>query len=253
MPVLLDVDGSDSEDEVVAIGTGQFRRKSPGTGKEWMNEEINGSGDDKKLANGTRQNGNKRRRADIKPENILLQPNETAEYEDFPVPLLADFGKAWVTRSTDEQNPNACIGRGTPSYMAPEQVANVVSGTKILSHTNVYGVGVVLWRLMHGRTHRHPPYPAWVRLRQRSDTDELLLTDELPSDDTKYSRTLDRLVQYCLFEDPKRRSRIPSLKRWIHAAAKQAKLVPQRGTWPAAFAGSAQGYRERFKGFNTEK
>ncbi|KAK3062529.1 hypothetical protein LTS18_003882 [Coniosporium uncinatum] len=64
MPVLLDVDGSDSEDEVVAIGTGQFRRKSPGTGKEWMNEEINGSGDDKKLANGTRQNGNKRRRVE---------------------------------------------------------------------------------------------------------------------------------------------------------------------------------------------
>jgi len=56
-----------------------------------------------------------------------------------------------------------------------------------------------------------------------------------------------------LFKDPKRRLRIPFLKRWIRAAAKQAKLGPQRGTWPAAFVGSAQGYRERSKGFNTEK
>ncbi|KAF2205299.1 WD40 repeat-like protein [Delitschia confertaspora ATCC 74209] len=49
MPILLNVEESDSEDEVVAVGAGQFRRRSPGVGKEWMNDEENGpvaSGDE---------------------------------------------------------------------------------------------------------------------------------------------------------------------------------------------------------------
>ncbi|KAF2017626.1 WD40 repeat-like protein [Aaosphaeria arxii CBS 175.79] len=61
MPVLLDIEASDSEDEVVAIGAGQFRRKSPGTGREWMNDDEGAE----VASNGTSatQNGTKRRRA----------------------------------------------------------------------------------------------------------------------------------------------------------------------------------------------
>ncbi|MCJ1386372.1 chromatin binding protein [Xylographa soralifera] len=48
MPVLLDVDNSESEEEVVAVGPGTMRRKSPGEGREWMNGvEDAGSGDDR--------------------------------------------------------------------------------------------------------------------------------------------------------------------------------------------------------------
>lgn len=39
MPVLLDVDDSDSDDDLQAIGAGQFRRKSPGRGREALMEE----------------------------------------------------------------------------------------------------------------------------------------------------------------------------------------------------------------------
>ena len=35
MPVVLRVGDSDSEEEVVAVGTGQFRRKSPSQGRNW--------------------------------------------------------------------------------------------------------------------------------------------------------------------------------------------------------------------------
>jgi COMPASS component SWD1 len=68
MPILLDIEASDSEDEVIAIGAGQFRRKSPGTGREWMNEdEIVASGDEARKAavNGAAAvpTGTKRRRA----------------------------------------------------------------------------------------------------------------------------------------------------------------------------------------------
>ena len=63
MPVILDIENSDSEDEVVAVGAGQFRRRSPGAGREWMNDdEVAVSGDERR-ANGTAaQNGTKRRR-----------------------------------------------------------------------------------------------------------------------------------------------------------------------------------------------
>lgn len=68
MPVLLDIEGSDSEDEMIAIGAGQYRRKSPGQGKDWMAEgEANGSGDERKAAaNGTSRSAttSKRRRAE---------------------------------------------------------------------------------------------------------------------------------------------------------------------------------------------
>jgi len=62
MPVILNIDGSESEDDVVAIGAGQFRRKTPG--KEWMDDgDITPSGDESKRVNGRgAQNGPKRKR-----------------------------------------------------------------------------------------------------------------------------------------------------------------------------------------------
>jgi COMPASS component SWD1 len=63
MPVLLDIDASDSDDEVIAIGAGQFRRKSPGAGRDWPDEgSAAPSGDEFVAARGS--DGTKRRRAD---------------------------------------------------------------------------------------------------------------------------------------------------------------------------------------------
>lgn len=58
MPVLLDIDDSESEEEIVAIGPGTMRRKSPGEGREWMNGAESGdSGDDQTVAKRTATNG----------------------------------------------------------------------------------------------------------------------------------------------------------------------------------------------------
>lgn len=47
MPVLLDIIDSESEEEIVAVGPGTMRRKSPGEGREWMNGAQSGdSGDE---------------------------------------------------------------------------------------------------------------------------------------------------------------------------------------------------------------
>lgn len=66
MPVLLDIEASDSEDEVIAIGAGQFRRKSPGAGRDWGDEGSNAPSGDERRVNGASRgaNGTKRRRAD---------------------------------------------------------------------------------------------------------------------------------------------------------------------------------------------
>ena len=48
MPVFLDIDDSESEEEIVAIGPGTMRRKSPGEGREWMNGvEVTDSGEER--------------------------------------------------------------------------------------------------------------------------------------------------------------------------------------------------------------
>lgn len=48
MPVLLDIGDSDSEEEIVAVGPGTMRRKSPGEGRQWMNGVESGeSGDER--------------------------------------------------------------------------------------------------------------------------------------------------------------------------------------------------------------
>lgn len=51
MPVLLDIDDSESDEEVVAIGPGTMRRKSPGEGKEWLGgpEVTTANGEDRHL------------------------------------------------------------------------------------------------------------------------------------------------------------------------------------------------------------
>lgn len=48
MPVLLDIDDSESEEDIVAVGPGTMRRRSPGEGREWMNgAESGASGDER--------------------------------------------------------------------------------------------------------------------------------------------------------------------------------------------------------------
>lgn len=77
---------------------------------------------------------------DVKPSNIILT--------DEVRPVLVDFGLAL---SEDEM-----IGReyhrvvGTPAYMSPEQARG--EGHRIDGRTDIYSLGVVMYRLLCGRT-----------------------------------------------------------------------------------------------------
>jgi class 3 adenylate cyclase/tetratricopeptide (TPR) repeat protein len=76
---------------------------------------------------------------DVKPENIILQDNRT--------PVLVDFGLA----ISDETPSDAELGyiSGTPLYMSPEQAGG--RGHRIDGRTDIYSLGVVLYRMLCGR------------------------------------------------------------------------------------------------------
>lgn len=61
IPVLLDIGDNESEEEIVLVGPGTMRRKSPGEGREWMNG--GGSGDEQgAIEQGTANGASKRSR-----------------------------------------------------------------------------------------------------------------------------------------------------------------------------------------------
>ncbi|CRG89298.1 Set1 complex component swd1 [Talaromyces islandicus] len=53
MPVLLDLSDSESEDDIIAVGPGTMRKRSPGAGREWMNTNDASSSRGAATTNGT--------------------------------------------------------------------------------------------------------------------------------------------------------------------------------------------------------
>ncbi|GIJ83564.1 chromatin binding protein [Aspergillus pseudoviridinutans] len=60
MPVLLDISDSESEEDIVAVGPGTMRRRSPGAGREWMNSNVDGDKESGKPGAGRGQRGRRK-------------------------------------------------------------------------------------------------------------------------------------------------------------------------------------------------
>ncbi len=77
---------------------------------------------------------------DLKPSNILVSPDGR--------PHVVDFGLAKAFQETDEDLLISIEGEvaGTPAYMAPEQATGQMD--KIDTRTDVYGLGIILYRLV---------------------------------------------------------------------------------------------------------
>ncbi len=92
---------------------------------------------------------------DVKPGNILI---------DGKWALLTDFGLAKI-REASKQLTATGIGLGTPAYMSPEQA----SGTSVDHRTDIYALGVILYRILTGTVPHDAPTPFAILAKRCSE------------------------------------------------------------------------------------
>ena len=149
---------------------------------------------------------------DIKPSNILLDGLPDGPWDQV-TPMIADFG---IARAGDDPGATATglIGvLGTPSYMAPEQIAG--DRAAIGARSDVFALGATLYSLLTGR----PPFQAASVIetldlvRTREPAPPRTLVPGLPRD-------LETIALTCLRKDPRRRyasacALADDLDRWL--------------------------------------
>jgi serine/threonine protein kinase len=126
---------------------------------------------------------------DLKPGNIILDPNGTAHVTDFGLAKL-------IEKESTLTHTNAVLG--TPSYMAPEQARGQTK--EVTTAVDVYGLGAVLYETLTG----HPPFvggTSWETIRQ--------VLDQEPRRPSMWNRAVDRDLETiclkCLEKEPERR------------------------------------------------
>ncbi|KAK6913933.1 Bulb-type lectin domain [Dillenia turbinata] len=146
---------------------------------------------------------------DIKPQNVLLDSNDT--------PKIADFG---LSKLLNKEQTRTCTAvRGTIGYMAPEWLRNVPVTAKV----DVFSFGVMLLEIICGRRHIE-----LSRVEEETDDADLVLMDwvlscvisgklemlvnhdmEVMSDSTRFQRMV-MVGLWCIHPDPILR---PSMKK----------------------------------------
>jgi eukaryotic-like serine/threonine-protein kinase len=151
---------------------------------------------------------------DLKPGNILLD-----EYGD---PHVTDFGLAKrIDVGGDLTQSGAPVG--TPSYMAPEQVA--ASRAPLSTATDVYGLGTILYALLAGRA----PF-AGTTLLETLDRVRTTAPEPPRALNPRVPRDLEIICLKCLEKEPVRRytsalALAEDLERWLDGVPIQARPV----------------------------
>lgn len=137
---------------------------------------------------------------DIKPDNLLIFPNNQL--------LLTDFGIAKVAYRTLQGS-----GGGTLGYVAPEQAMGRPS-----FRSDVFSLGIVMYRMLAGVLPEWPyvwPLAGYGRLRERvSDSVITFLKKSLEVDaDKRYCNAEQMLSCFCRIKNPLRVEARPKTKR----------------------------------------
>jgi serine/threonine-protein kinase len=130
---------------------------------------------------------------DIKSDNILVE-----HASDGDTLTLIDFGLAWIEGQRHDADGGGDLISGTPEYMAPE----LVRGKLPTAQTDLYGVGVILYKLLTGRTPFEGGSTSLILLRQLEDE---AVAPSLRRPDRAIPAELDRIVLRALHKDPAQR------------------------------------------------
>jgi serine/threonine-protein kinase len=132
---------------------------------------------------------------DLKPENVLLSG------PDLSTPKVLDFGIAKVNGREGEDLTQTGIILGTPSYMAPEQIA----GAAVTGATDVYALGELLYEMLSG---------ARLYTGERVTVLRSKLLGEVPPLDAIAAApvALRRLIRACLAVEPRSRPPIAQVE-----------------------------------------
>jgi serine/threonine protein kinase len=146
---------------------------------------------------------------DVKPSNVMR--------EDGGRIILADFGSTGEIPSPDE---SAGGFRGTPLFMAPEQVRNEPAGPA----ADLYGLGVLLYRMVSGR------YPIEAKSIHELEAKHRA-GESIPLRDRRPDLPLDFVVvvERAIAPDPKNRFRSAAeMERALAATIGAAPVIQDR-------------------------
>jgi tRNA A-37 threonylcarbamoyl transferase component Bud32/tetratricopeptide (TPR) repeat protein len=163
---------------------------------------------------------------DLKPSNILLEGQPEAGWDDVS-PKIADFGLARLEGEAGTTLTGANGPKGTPAYMAPEQVA-ALPGT-IKAPADLYSLGALMYHVLTGR----PPFQGatisetLAKVRYQDPIPPRRLNGRIPRD-------LETICLTCLEKSPNRRYRsaealADDLRLWLEGRPIKARRVSPLG------------------------
>jgi serine/threonine protein kinase len=128
---------------------------------------------------------------DIKPDNIMIEKHTQR-------PIITDFGVAKVLKDTDE---GTSIARGTPLYMAPEQIIGEVTDGR----TDIYAVGTMLFQMLVP-TLPLPKFASYDDLLKHKLLNEGGFFLKKPSDlNPLLRKEMDRIIEQAIAYSPEKR------------------------------------------------
>jgi serine/threonine protein kinase len=148
---------------------------------------------------------------DVTPANVMLTAAGAK---------VVDFGISAIVGSRDAAPDGSLLG--TPAYLAPERLA----GGQVSAATDVYALGLLLYRLMTGRL----PWPAEttaeaLRAHLYADPDPLPPQPEMPDE-------VAALCRRCLAKTPTDRPDAASVARELAATVGIQPILPPRRALP---------------------
>jgi hypothetical protein len=163
---------------------------------------------------------------DVKPSNVLVD----AEGNTY----LTDFGLAKMVGMTSHLTGPG-VGIGTPTYMSPEQG----QGAKVDARTDVYSLGVMLYRIVTGRVPYDAETPLAIVLKHVHEPLPLprSIRPDLPEG-------IERVILRAMAKEPEDRFQtvkemVYALDAAVRAAEAAARTEPKAKTAPMAVGARA--------------